>query len=295
MPLKLPSQVGSRLSRWVFLALGAVLAGWGQGADYPGAIQPLLRDRCYACHGALQQKAGLRLDTVDFMRRGGESGPAVLPDRPDDSPLLKRVTTTDPEDRMPPPHEGEPLTAAQQAAVRDWIAAGAPAPAHEKHEADPRDHWAFRPPARPRVPSTVPGAWGRNPLDAFIAEGHRRQGLHPAREASRALQIRRLYLDLLGVPPGADDLARWTGDPGLDWYERLVDRLLDDPRHGERWARHWMDIWRYSDWWGLGDQLRNSQMHIWHWRDWIIESLNADRPYNRMVVEMLAGDELAPD
>ena len=107
--------------------------------------------------------------------------------------------------------------------------------------------------------------------------------------------LRRLSLDLIGLPPTAEEIAAFRSRrQRRDWYERAVERLLDDPRHGERWARHWMDIWRYSDWWGLGDQLRNSQKHIWHWRDWIVESLNADTPYDEMVRQMLAADELRP-
>ncbi|MBN8248369.1 MAG: DUF1553 domain-containing protein, partial [Verrucomicrobia bacterium] len=125
--------------------------------------------------------------------------------------------------------------------------------------------------------------------------GYRAQGLHPRPEAPRATLVRRLYFDLLGVPPSPDDLQLAHHDTAPGWYERLVDRLLADPRHGERWARHWMDLWRYSDPWGLGDQLRSSQRHLWHWRDWIVESLNADRPYAEMVHRMLAADETHPD
>ncbi|HND54294.1 MAG TPA: DUF1549 domain-containing protein, partial [Pirellulaceae bacterium] len=124
---------------------------------------------------------------------------------------------------------------------------------------------------------------------------HQRLGLVATDEAPRSTLVRRLYLDLIGLPPSATELAVLDADRSDDWYDRLVTRLLADPRHGERWARHWMDVWRYSDWWGLGDQLRNSQYHIWHWRDWIVESLNADTPYDEMVRLMLAADELRPD
>jgi hypothetical protein len=242
----------------------------------------------------LKQKAGLRLDTASRMLRGGDSGPAVVKGVPDESLLLDRVSADDPSDRMPPEGEGEPLSAEQVALLREWIAAGAPAPADERPEADPRDHWAFQPIVRPPVPRVTRADWGNNPIDAFIAQKHEEVGLTPAPEASRIELLRRLSLDLVGLPPRAEEIAALRNDDAPGWYGRAVERLLSDPRHGERWARHGMDIWRYSDWWGLGDQLRNSQKHIWHWRDWIVESLNADRPYDEMVRLMLAADELRP-
>ena len=137
--------------------------------------------------------------------------------------------------------------------------------------------------------------WVNNPIDAFIAEQHERLGLTPNPESSRTELLRRLFLDLIGLPPTAEEIAAFGSDDAPGWYERVVERLLADPRHGERWARHWMDIWRYSDWWGLGDQLRNSQKHIWHWRDWIVESLNEDTPYDEMVRLMIAADEIRPE
>ncbi len=260
--------------------------------QYQTRVKPLLQSRCYACHGGLKQKAGLRLDTAARIRQGGDSGPSVEPGAPDDSPLLDRVASTDTADRMPPEHEGEPLTADQVAALRAWVMAGAPGPDDETPEADPRDHWAFRPIVRPAVPAS---AWGHNPIDAFLAAGHAAHGLTPQPEATRPELLRRLSFDLIGLPPTPDELAAFARDSAPGWYERAVERLLLDPRHGERWARHWMDVWRYSDWWGLGDQLRNSQKHIWHWRDWIVESLNANVPYDAMVRAQLAADELAPD
>ena len=262
--------------------------------DYTKSIKPLLHERCYSCHAAIKQKAKLRLDTVELMLKGGKSGPVLQRGQPEKSLILTRVTATDLAERMPPEHEGEPFTTAQVQLLRDWIAAGAPAPVDEKPETDPKDHWAYRPRVRPPVPAVANTKWVRNPIDAFLRQQHERHGLTPQPEASRAVQLRRLYLDLIGLPPTTAELAAVEGDTSADWYERVVKRLLDDPRHGERWARHWMDIWRYSDWWGLGDQLRNSQKHIWHWRDWIVESLNADTPYDEMIRLMLAADESHP-
>ena len=297
--------VDRRVTAW-FVAVGMALAAAGAaaadaGADdaslaaYTGKIRPLLAERCFSCHGGLKQEAGLRLDTVSLMVEGGESGGVIVKGDPDASLMLARVSDTDPASRMPPEGEGEPLTAEQLSAMKSWIAAGCPAPPGEKPEADPRDHWACQPRVRPPVPVVARAGWVRNPIDAFIAKAHEKSGLAPQPEADRGLLVRRLHLDLIGLPPSPDELAAVEADPSPGWYEALVDRLLADPRHGERWGRHWMDVWRYSDWWGLGDEQRNSQRNIWHWRDWIVESLNADMPYDEMLRQMLAADELYPD
>jgi hypothetical protein len=264
-------------------------------AAYAEKIRPLLAERCFSCHGGLKQEAGLRLDTVSLMLEGGESGGVVTKGDPAASLILERVSDTDPATRMPPEGEGEPLSAEQLAMLKDWINAGCPAPADEKPEADPRTHWAFQPRVRPQVPVVKNAAWVRNPIDAFLAEAHDRAGLVPQVEAPRHVLVRRLFIDLIGLPPQPEELAVIEADPSPDWYEKLVEKLLADPRHGERWGRHWMDVWRYADWWGLGDQHRYSQKHMWHFRDWIVESLNADTPYDEMVRQMLAADELHPD
>jgi hypothetical protein len=155
--------------------------------------------------------------------------------------------------------------------------------------------WApFRPVVRPPLPAGGDRNWIRTPIDAFISAEHEKRGLKPRPEASREVLLRRVYLDLIGLPPTPEELHAFLADRSPDAYERVVDRLLASPHYGERWGRHWMDVWRYSDWAGWGQQVRDSQPHIWRWRDWIIESLNADKPYDRMVVEMLAGDEAAP-
>jgi len=261
--------------------------------DYLKQIKPILAEKCYACHGVLKQKAGLRVDTAALAIKGGKHGSAIKPGDPANSLLLQRVTAADESDRMPP--EGKPLTPAQIALLKQWIAQDAKAPANEEAEKDPREHWAFKPRVRPPVPVVANSKWVRNPLDAFIARQHEKHGLTPQAEAPREILVRRLFLDLVGVPPSAEDLRRIDQEKDDGWYGRLADRLLADPRYGERWGRHWMDIWRYSDWWGLGAELRNSQKHIWHWRDWIIDSVNADLPYDEMVRQMLAADELYPN
>ncbi|MEI7862976.1 MAG: DUF1549 domain-containing protein, partial [Planctomycetota bacterium] len=244
-------------------------------AIYTDVLKPLLAQRCTSCHGSLKQEAGLRLDTVALMRQGGENGSGIEAENPVSSLLLARVTAADLSERMPPEGEGEPFTPEQVAIFTTWIAAGAPAPANEQPEASPRDHWAFQPLVRPQVPAVANTAWVKNPIDAFLAQAHQEQGLVPQPEASRAELVRRLYLDLIGLPPEPAVIADMEVTTAPDWYEQLANRLLADPRYGERWGRHWMDVWRYSDWWGLGDEHRNSQKHIWHWRDWIVESLKS--------------------
>jgi hypothetical protein len=163
--------------------------------------------------------------------------------------------------------------------------------------ARPRDAYAwqpFEPVKRPPVPVVKRADWNRNPIDAFLAAEHERHGLEPRSEASKPVLLRRVYLDLIGLPPPTAELHAFLDDRSPDAYEKAVDRLLASPRYGERWGRHWMDVWRYADWAGYGAEVRDSQPHIWHWRDWIVESLNADKGYDRMVQEMLAADELTP-
>ena len=288
---------------WLRFVLGGLLALVGGlmpvnrlwAGDYEAVLKPLLRERCVSCHGALQQKAGLRLDTVAGMLRGGKHGPVLVVGKAEQSVMVLRTSSADADERMPPEHEGQPFSEAQVALLKQWITDGASAPAGETPEADPRDHWAFRPRQRPPVPTVARGDWVRNPIDAFISRSHEAATLSPRPEAPRRLQIRRLYLDLIGLPPTEAEMRQALGDPSEEGYARTVDRLLEDPRHGERWARHWMDVWRYSDPWGLGDQHRNSARHLWHWRDWIVESLNADLPYDEMIRLMLAADESHPD
>ena len=251
--------------------------------NYEKEIKPLLKERCYSCHGSLKQKAGLRLDTVSAMKIGGESGSILDGDH---SLLIERVTTQDPHDRMPPEGEGSLLTAEQVGKLKDWLGLGAPAPVSDAPEADPRSHWAYQNPKS-----------SRQTLDALLTARLAEKKLKPQIEAAPEIWLRRVYLDLLGLPPSAEEVSAFTrdGPPTAATYARVVDRLLNSPQYGERWARHFMDIWRYCDWYGLGDQLRHSQKHLWHWRDWIVESLNSDKGYDQMIISMLAADELAPE
>jgi hypothetical protein len=260
-----------------------------EGVDYVKQVKPILATKCFACHGALRQEAGLRLDALSLIHQGGDSGPVLDPDQVEQSLLWERITAESAEQRMPPEGEGERLSDSQLAALRGWIEQGALGP-QEAIPPDPREHWAYQPVRRPDVPAA-----DGHPIDALLAASFATQGLTPAPPADRATLVRRVYLDLIGLPPTRAELQAFVANEDDRAYEQLVAELLQRPQHGERWARHWMDIWRYSDWAGFGEEIRYSQRNIWHWRDWIIESLNADKGYDQMVLEMLAADELSPD
>lgn len=305
---------------WVFACVLAmfpstILAQEPLGVDYSRDIKPLLRHRCLACHGALKQEGELRLDTVAAMISGGSSGPAIVPGPVSESGatsgpgttsepgegeaslLLQRISEEDEFLRMPP--EGEPLTPDQIEMIRQWIAFGANAPSDELPEQDPEKHWAFQKPVRPAIPAFVnethPGRRA-NPIDALIAAKRDQAAIQPLPRADRALLFRRLHLDLTGLPPTVQEIENFLSDDSPQAYARAVDRLLNSPQHGEHWARHWMDVWRYSDWYGRRNvpDVLNSYPMIWRWRDWIVRSVNEDKPYDRMIREMLAADELYP-
>jgi len=258
---------------------------------YLKSVKPILQSRCFACHGALKQEASLRLDTVAFMLHGGGSGRAVQPGDANASLIVERIAAHEESNRMPP--EGEPLLAVQIESIKKWVNEGSPAPADEQPERDPRDHWAFVAPVRPTLPQNSPTAI--NPIDAFLAEKHFEKGLVPQKNAEPEIWLRRVSLDLIGLPPSIDELNSFAPDTSPQAQRLVIERLLESPHYGERWGRHWMDVWRYSDWWGLGEEVRNSQKHMWHWRDWIVESLNADQGYDQMLQDMLAADELYPN
>lgn len=264
----------------LFLLLGAA-----PPPDYTTAIKPLLAARCRACHGALTQKGGLRTDTAAFLIEGGNAGTSVIPGNSAESSLVRRIRKLDGKQRMPPEHEGEEVTPAELDLIVRWIDSGAKAPSHEGAEPDPAQHWAFQPPKKS-------GAFPGNPVDAILAKARKKIGVPPASRADEALLWRRLYLDLTGLPPTGAELSQPATPEN---FARVADKLLASDAHAERWARHFMDIWRYSDWWGLGAEVRNSQKHIWHWRDWIIDSVRADKPYDQMIREMFAADELYPN
>ena len=263
--------------------------------DYARDIKPVLKERCLACHGALKQQAGLKLDTGAHIRKGGESGPAVVAGQVATSRLMERIRSDDASIRMPP--EGKPLTAEQIEKFKAWIEQGAVTPENELPEQDPREHWAFQKPVRLAMPVAKNSSSQGNPVDAFITAKHDQVGLTARPLAEKHVLLRRVYLDLIGLPPTPDELHAFLADESPTAFETVVDRLLNDVRYGERWGRHWMDIWRYSDWYGRRHvpDVWNSAPQIWRWRDWIVRSLNTDKGYDRMLQEMLAADEICPE
>lgn len=279
----------------IFAAFLAATLASARGGEYETRVKPVLKARCFACHGALKQEGSLRLDTVSAMRKGGDSGPAIKAGDPAASLIAQRISSRDTSERMP--QEGEPLKPAEIEAIKAWIASGAAGPADEKPQADPREHWAFQSPMRPKLQYDESQSAGSTVVDALVGAKLREIGLRPLGAAVRHVQLRRLYLDLAGLPPTRDELHAFLADESPDAYERAADRLLASPAYGERWARHWMDVWRYSDWYGRRSvpDVMNSYPQIWRWRDWIVRSLNEDKGYDRMVMEMLAADEIAPE
>ena len=245
-------------------------------------VRPILSDACFQCHGpdAKQRKAELRLDDVEqlFVERDGHR--ALVPGDPAKSELFRRLTATDDDERMPPPSSGKKLTPQQIETVRRWIEQGAKS----------QGHWAFISPTRPRVPQiSNPKSQIQNPIDRFVLARLEHEGLSPSPPAARATLLRRLTLDLTGLPPSISEIEDFIGDDSPDAFERVVDRLLASPRFGERFARPWLDAARYAD---TSGYQSDGERSMWRWRDWVIEALNDNKPFDEFTLEQLAGDQL---
>jgi mono/diheme cytochrome c family protein len=264
----------------VFLGAAAQAA---DPVDYARDVKPLLAKNCYACHGATQQKAKLRVDSAAALLKSEK--PVVEPGKSKESLLIQAVLGSD--GLTPMPYKKPPLSAAEVATLRNWIDQGAKAP--EKEPSVAFTHWAFVPPARHPSPTVKDATWPRNPLDRFVLSRLEHAGLSPSREADRTTLIRRLYLDLLGLLPSIPEVDAFVADERPDAYERLVDRLLSSPHHGERWGRHWLDLARYAD--SNGYSI-DAPREIWSYRDWVVAALNRDLPFDQFVTEQMAGDLL---
>jgi len=245
-------------------------------------IQPILSENCYACHGPDPgaRKAGLRLDRADFAFSPHEKyGPAISRGNPDKSPLVRRIESNDPKERMPPPEARHTLTTDQIALLRRWVKEGA---VYE-------EHWSFIAPKRPIIPKVRNEQWARNSIDHFILGRLEKEGLGPSEEADRPTLIRRVTYDLTGLPPTPEEVAAFIADGSVNAYEKVVDRLLASPRYGEHRAHYWLDVARYGDTHGLHlDNLRS----IWPYRDYVIKSYNQNKPFDQFVKEQIAGDML---
>jgi len=265
---------------------GAFMGQRGIGADLPKVdfsrdIQPIFIKRCYECHGPDKQKSDLRLDQKAAALHGGKSGvPMLLAGKSAESQIIQRVTSPDPDEVMP--SKGERLSAAQIGLLKAWIDQGAVWP-------DERKHWAFSQPVRPELPVVKNKRWPRNEIDAFILDRLEREKLSPSPEADRATLIRRLSLDLIGLPPTIAEVEAFLNDRSREAYEKIVDRLLASPHCGEQLARGWLDLARYADSNGYQVDLARS---MWPYREWVINAFNQDMPFDQFTIEQLAGDLL---
>lgn len=249
--------------------------------DFGRDIRPIFAKRCYSCHGPANQEGGLRLDLQSSAEGELDSGNhAVVPGDPDSSELLTRILTDDEDERMPP--EAKPLNQAEIDRIRRWINEGA----------EFTGHWAFQPPQQPAVPQVKDSQWPRNPIDHFILAKLESNGLRPAAPADRVAWIRRAYFDLIGLPPTPQQIDAFLKDTSEKAFERVVDELLVSEHYGEKWGRHWLDLVRYAETNGYERDSRKEL--VWKYRDYVIRSLNNDKPYDRFVLEQIAGDQL-PD
>ena len=272
-----------------------------QSDFFESKVRPIFVTHCYQCHSAEEKKAkgGLQLDTREGWARGGEHGPAIVPADPGASLLLKAVKYEDPDLQMPP--DGARLTDAQVAVLEQWVTMGAPDPRESAPGAakltgltdDARAHWAFQPVKNPAVPAVKDAAWVKTPVDAFVLAKLEEKGLKPSAPATREALIRRATYDLTGLPPTPEEVRAFVSDTSPDAFEKVVERLLASPQYGERWGRYWLDTARYSDTTG-GENRREDYRYpfAWTYRDYVIDSYNADKPYDEFLKEQIAADLL---
>ncbi len=250
--------------------------------DFNRDVRPFLSGTCLKCHGLDDnaRKGMLRFDLRDSALKGGKSGvPAIVPGKPGESEAVKRIFSSDEDELMPPPASRLTLTDAQKKIFKQWVAEGA----------EYKTHWAFVPPVQVELPKVKQADWPKNAIDYFVLARLEAEGLHPSAQADRYTLARRLYLDLIGLPPTPEEADAFAKDESPDAYEKLVDHLLASPQYGERWARRWLDLARYAD---TNGYEKDRPRSIWPYRDWVINALNADMPFDRFTIEQLAGDML---
>ncbi len=267
---------------WLSAVPVCVFAADGEAVSFDRDIRPILSNHCYACHGPdeKRRKGGLRLDSRAGAFAARDDGPVIAPGDPDGSELIQRVTSDDAEERMPPASAGRPLSGEQIATLRRWVRQGA----------SWQDHWSFIAPRRPSLPTVSGQGWPNNPIDRFILARLEREDLRPSTQAPKETLIRRVTLDLTGLPPTPADVDAFLADSAPGAYERVVDRLLACPRYGERMAIRWCDAARYADTSGYQNDGPRS---MWRWRDWVIDAYNRNMPFDQFTIEQIAGDMLA--
>src|SRR5262245_1189032 len=272
--------------------LVAVLIPWfnrvaaDQAVDFARDIQPILESACYQCHGPKKSHGQLRLDNGNLALKGGISGAAIIPGNAKGSLLIRRLLGEGGEARMP--MGGDPLKPEQIELIIKWIDQGAVWPGLEQR-VESAKHWAYLKPVRPDLPQVKNIEWVRNPIDRFILARLEKEGLRPSPEASKETIIRRLSLDLIGLPPAPKEVDQFVADNSPGAYEKLVDRLLASPHYGERWALPWLDLARYAD---SNGYERDVPRIMWKYRDWVINAFNKDMPFDQFTIEQIAGDML---
>jgi mono/diheme cytochrome c family protein len=272
------------------LAPAASLLAGEPAIDFATQVQPIFVEHCYQCHGPDKQEAGLRFDLREAARKGGDSGAWFVAGQSGQSEIVRRIRAGD-DERMPPSDaKAKPLSPAEIARIAAWIDQGAAWP---EATAPGSGHWSFRPIARPSPPAIKNAegvAWARGAIDRFVVAGLEEHGMTPSAEADRYTLIKRLSYDLVGLPPEIEEVDAFVNDASPEAYEKLVDRLLDSPRFGERWGRRWLDMARYAD--SDGYEKDNARPDAWRYRDWVIDAVNRDLPLDRFTIEQLAGDLL---
>ncbi len=258
------------------------------GVDFARDVQPLLTKHCSACHGSEKQESGFRIDQREAALVGGDSGVAIIPGKSADSKLIHFVTAADSDNVMPP--KGTRLTAEEVGVLRAWIDEGAKWPDSQVNAKLANSHWAYQPLCLPAPPKVKLAEWPRNEIDQFVLASLEAKNIVPSTEADRYTLIRRLSLDLTGLLPSVQEVDAFVNDARPDAYEALVDRLLESPHFGERWGRHWLDMARYAD--SDGYEKDNPRPDAYRYRDWVIDAINEDMPFNQFTIEQLAGDLL---
>lgn len=259
--------------------------------DFARDIEPILANSCYSCHGAKKQESSFRLDTKSDALKGGDlfEGRAIIPGKSAESILVQAVGHVHPDLKMP--KKGDRLTAEQVGLLRAWIDQGAawPESAVASSKKSPKDHWAFQTPVRPEVPVVSNRKWARTPVDHFILAKLSQEKLKPSPEADKVTLLRRLHLDLIGLPPTVAEVDAFLADKSKDAYEKVVEKLLASPHYGERWGRHWLDAARYAD---SDGYEKDMSREMWPYRDYVVGAFNRDLPYDQFIIEQFAGDEL---
>lgn len=270
---------------WLSLALSVIAVRSGSAADpivdFNRDIRPILSEKCFHCHGPDEgtREADFRLDTVEGLKHQADGRRVIVPGKPDESDLIRRLLTDDPAEKMPPPKSGKSLTAQQVDLVRRWVQQGA----------EWKQHWSFIAPQRPPLPDVKSAGWIKSPIDRFVLARLEQAGLKPSPEAAKHTLLRRLSFDLTGLPPTPEEVHAFVSDSSEEAYERAVDRLLASPRFGERMAYRWLEAARFAD---TSGYQSDGYREMWRWRDWVIEAINKNMPFDQFTIEQLAGDLL---